>query len=103
MLNGEMNRKSLNRVSLIFISGNCLVSTYETLEESQVGEETIPFWMDFCPISTLFVSPESGEPGTVWGNEYLNEYWDRTSSLHSVRFFLRLEFVKIDILIENWP
>ena len=98
-----MNRISLNRVSLIFILANCLVSTYETLEESQVGDETIPFWMDFCSISTLFVSPESGEPGTVWGNDYLNEYWDRTSSLHSVRFFLRLQFVKIDILIENWP
>ena len=99
----KMNPISLNRLPLILISANCFVSKYETLEESKVGEDTIPFWMDFCPISTLWVSPESGEPGTVWGNDYLNEYWDRISSLHSVRFFLRLEFVKIDILIENWP
>ena len=57
--------------------------------------------MEFCPISTYFVSPESGEPGTIWGNEYLNEYWNRTSSLHSVRFFLRFEFEKREIWYGN--
>jgi len=59
--------------------------------------------MEFCPISTYFVSPESGEPETVWSNEYLNEYWNRTSSLHSVRFFLRFEFEKRKILIKSRP
>ena len=59
--------------------------------------------MEFCPISTYLVSPESVDPETVqiWGNEYLNEYWDRTLSLHSVRFFLRFEFEKIEILNKN--
>ena len=68
------------------ILANCALSAYETLEETKTGNYSALFWYEFCPANTDLVSPQSEPLTSEWGNSYLNEYWERDSALHSVRF-----------------
>ena len=72
--------------NLNLILANCALSAYETLEETKTGDDSALFWYEFCPANLDIVSPQSEPLSSEWGNSYLNEYWDRSSALHSVRF-----------------
>ena len=72
--------------NLTLILANCALSAYETLEETKTGDDSALFWYEFCPANMDIVSPQSEPLSSEWGNSYLNEYWERNSALHSVRF-----------------
>merc|ERR1711990_1383757 len=68
---------------------NCAVSPvyspYNPREETKKNYTAL-FWYEFCPVNKYLVSPQSEPLSSEWGNSYLNEYWERDSALHSVRF-----------------